>query len=236
MRPDLSEVEASSVIDDAPTRERVVSTILEQGPTTAAVLAEQLGLTPAAVRRHLDGLETDGVLAVREPRIEERRGRGRPAKVYVITDAGRDRFDHAYDSLAVDALEFLSESAGPDAVKAFARHRLAGLKNRLLPLVEQAAPADRAAVVARALTDDGFAASASSTPAGQQICQHHCPVSHVAEQFPQLCEAEAEMFAELLGTHVQRLATIAHGDGVCTTYLPRTVSEGQAATTERATS
>ncbi|KQY59361.1 ArsR family transcriptional regulator [Aeromicrobium sp. Root495] len=236
MRPELSEVEASSVIDDAPTRERVVSTILEQGPTTAAVLAEQLGLTPAAVRRHLDQLEADGVVAVRQPRAEERRGRGRPAKVYVITDVGRDRFDHAYDALAVDALEFLSESAGPDAVKAFARHRLSGLKNRLLPLVEQAAPADRAAVVAQALTDDGFAASATSTPAGQQICQHHCPVSHVAEQFPQLCEAEAEMFAELLGTHVQRLATIAHGDGVCTTYLPRTVSEGQAATTERATS
>ena len=27
-------------------------------------------------------------------------------------------------------------------------------------------------------------------------------------------------FARLLGTHVQRLATIAHGDGVCTTYVP----------------
>jgi predicted ArsR family transcriptional regulator len=44
----------------------------------------------------------------------------------------------------------------------------------------------------------------------------------VAEQFPELCEAETEVFARLLGTHVQRLATIAHGDGVCTTYIPRT--------------
>jgi predicted ArsR family transcriptional regulator len=43
----------------------------------------------------------------------------------------------------------------------------------------------------------------------------------VAEQFPQLGEAETELFAELLGTHVQRLATIAHGDGVCTTFIPR---------------
>jgi predicted ArsR family transcriptional regulator len=63
--------------------------------------------------------------------------------------------------------------------------------------------------------------SASSTPLGEQICQHHCPVAHVAEEFPQLCEAETEVFAELLGSHVQRLATIAHGDGVCTTHLPR---------------
>ena len=49
--------------------------------------------------------------------------------------------------------------------------------------------------------------------------QHHCPVAHVAAEFPQLCEAETEAFGRLLGAPVQRLATIAHGDGVCTTYV-----------------
>lgn len=62
--------------------------------------------------------------------------------------------------------------------------------------------------------------AAAKAPAGAQLCQHHCPVAHIAEQFPQLCEAETEVFSQLLGTHVQRLATIAHGDGVCTTYVP----------------
>jgi hypothetical protein len=28
------------------------------------------------------------------------------------------------------------------------------------------------------------------------------------------------MFAELLGTHVQRLSTIARGDAACTTHVP----------------
>ena len=41
----------------------------------------------------------------------------------------------------------------------------------------------------------------------------------MAAEFPQLCEAETEAFAQLLGTPVQRLATIAHGDGVCTTHV-----------------
>jgi predicted ArsR family transcriptional regulator len=45
-------------------------------------------------------------------------------------------------------------------------------------------------------------------------------VSHVAHEFPQLCEAETEAIGRVLGTHVQRLATIAHGDGVCTTCIP----------------
>ena len=55
---------------------------------------------------------------------------------------------------------------------------------------------------------------------GIQLCQHHCPVSHVAEEFPELCETEREAFAEVLGTHVQRLATIVNGDCACTTHVP----------------
>jgi predicted ArsR family transcriptional regulator len=78
--------------------------------------------------------------------------------------------------------------------------------------------------LADALTADGYAASVRSTSGGDQICQHHCPVAHVAAEFPQLCEAETEVFARLLGRHVQRLATIAHGDGICTTNVPRPLS------------
>ncbi len=77
-------------------------------------------------------------------------------------------------------------------------------------------------VLAEALSADGYAASASGSPAGiggEQLCQHHCPVAHVAAEYPQLCEAETEAFGRLLGTPVQRLATIAHGDGICTTHI-----------------
>ena len=77
-------------------------------------------------------------------------------------------------------------------------------------------------MLAEALSEDGYAASVRSAPVGDQLCQHHCPVAHVAAEFPQLCEAETEVFARLLGRHVQRLATIAHGDGVCTTNVPDT--------------
>jgi predicted ArsR family transcriptional regulator len=78
----------------------------------------------------------------------------------------------------------------------------------------------RVEALAEGLTAQGYAASTDRALAGVQICQHHCPVAHVAAEFPQLCEAETQAFARLLGTHVQRLATIAHGDGVCTTHVP----------------
>ena len=97
---------------DAPTRDRVARTILENGPSTAADLALRLDLTPAAVRRHLDHLVEEGVVESRDQKVYGTRGRGRPAKVFALTEAGRDSFDQQYDDLAVQAMRFLAETQG----------------------------------------------------------------------------------------------------------------------------
>ncbi|GAA4669656.1 transcriptional regulator [Streptomyces chumphonensis] len=219
------------------TRHRVARSILDHGPSTAAELAVRLELTQAAVRRHLDALVAEGTVEARAQRVYGHRGRGRPAKVFALTDGGRDAFDQAYDELAVDAMRWIARMAGGGeqgeaAVAAFARARANAQAERYRARLEGSAPRDRARVLAEALSEDGYAATARSAPAstGEQLCQHHCPVAHAAERFPQLCEAETEVFSRLLGTHVQRLATIAHGDGVCTTFVPR--ADGPALTSE----
>jgi predicted ArsR family transcriptional regulator len=210
------------------TRARIARLILENGPVSAAALSTRLGLTPAAVRRHLDGLLAGGMIEVRSARRPASRGRGRPAKLFVITDAGRSAFEHAYDDLAASALRFLAEVAGPEAVAQFARRQISELERRYQLAMDSAAPDEKVKALAAVLSADGYAASSVSAPnpagegsavAGEQLCQHHCPVAHVAAEFPQLCEAETEAFARLLGTPVQRLATIAHGDGICTTHV-----------------
>ncbi|MEV6262440.1 metalloregulator ArsR/SmtB family transcription factor [Streptomyces sp. NPDC051784] len=206
------------------TRNRVARSILDHGPSTAADLAKRVGLTQAAVRRHLDALVSDDVVEAREQRVYGARTRGRPAKVFALTDCGRDAFDQSYDKLAADALRWIADTAGDEALVAFARARMAAQSETYRAAVEAVAPEERTEALAKALSADGYAATARSAPGpqqGEQLCQHHCPVAHVAEQFPQLCEAETEFFSSLLGTHVQRLATLAHGDGVCTTFVPR---------------
>ncbi len=218
------------------TRGQVARLILELGPCTAATLGGRLGLTPAAIRRHLDNLIADGMVETRTARTYGNRGRGRPAKVFVITDAGRSAFEHAYDDLATSALRFLEGTYGSQAVAEFARQQVSELERRYAPVLAEAggALAARVQALADALSADGYAASAGPVPttaavnvtaavkgtaSGEQICQHHCPVAHVAAEFPQLCEAETEAFGRLLGTPVRRLATIAHGDGICTTHV-----------------
>ncbi|HET8613918.1 MAG TPA: metalloregulator ArsR/SmtB family transcription factor [Actinomycetales bacterium] len=215
---------------DARTRDRVARAVLEDGPVTASAIADQLGVTPAAVRRHLDLLAEEGLVAARDPRPSASRGRGRPARVYVVTDAGHASMTTAYDDLATSAMEFLAEQLGPEAVEEFAARRVADLESRYAPVLEAVGddPDLRTRALADALARDGYAASArpvgssGAGPAGEgiQLCQGHCPVQHVATRFPQLCEAETEVFSRLLGVHVQRLATLASGAHVCTTHVP----------------
>ena len=208
------------------TRDAVARLVQQGGPQTAAALAEQLDLSAAAIRRHLEALVADGVLT--EVRAKPgssgaHRGRGRPARRYALTDQGRSRFGHAYDELAATALRQLRDAAGEQALVAFADDRASRLTQNLRERLADQPVTDsrqKAELVAEVLTEEGYVASAAPAGRGIQICQHHCPVVHVAAEFPELCEAETRALAEALGTNVQRLATIAHGDGVCTTHVP----------------
>jgi len=209
------------------TRDLVARAILENGPATAVALAARLKITPAGIRRHLDTLVDQGVLAAREPfQISlDSRGRGRPSKVFVMTDIGREKFEHTYDDLAVSALRFMSSTGSNSLVKEFAKNRAQEITKRAAQiLANKKNLSEKSEALANFLTEEGFAANNHSQGIGEELCQNHCPIAHVAAQFPELCEAETEAFSELLGTHVQRLATIAHGDGVCTTFIPNSTN------------
>ena len=213
--------------EDIRTRDAIARSILENGPSTASTLSKRLALTPAGIRRHLDLLVADGILEARDPRVGSTRGRGRPSKVFLMTDDGRSQFEHTYDDLAVAALKFMAAQSGDHLVTAFAESRAEDIERKATAFL--AKRTKKVDALASFLTEQGYAASVEKRGTGEEICQHHCPIAHVAAQYPQLCEAETQAFSRLLGTHVQRLATIAHGDGVCTTYIPQlTTTAGKA--------
>ena len=213
---------ANATGSDGRTRDRVAQLLLERGAATAAQLGADLGLSPAAIRKHLDAMLADHLVEIREVRRTGPRGRGRPAKAFVLTAAARENFPHFYDGIASAALHWIAAYGGPEAVARFAAEQVGPLEARLRAAVCQAGddPIARAEALAEALTAEGYAANATTIASGGQLCQHHCPVAHVAAEFPQLCDAETEVISRIVGTHVQRLATIAHGDGVCTTHIP----------------
>lgn len=220
---------AEAPLLESRTRDRVLHAISERGPITAAALADELGLGAPAVRRHLENLLDADLIAEREP-APGNRGRGRPARAFVLSEAGHAALESDYDHLASQALRYLSAEAGEGAVRRFAEARVGELE-RAYAAELAAAGTDaktRVDVLVAALTRDGFAASARpvggpGTPTqltGIQLCQGHCPVQHAAREFPQFCDAETDAFSRLLGVHVQRLSTLALGGHVCTTFVP----------------
>ncbi|WP_448850792.1 helix-turn-helix transcriptional regulator [Corynebacterium sp. 335C] len=207
---------------DGDTRRRILLALLERNPASASEVASDLGLSSAAVRRHLDILLEEGLAEEAPPHGRRTRGRGRPARSYRLTDAGRSRFGHGYDDLAAEALEALRDAGGDAAVEAFARRRADRILDGVGAVGEDGDLDSVIGEVVEAFRRHGYAATVNATDGNLQICHHHCPISHVAEDFPELCVAEHRAVGTLLGQHTQRLATIADGNGVCTTNIPLT--------------
>ena len=176
-------------------------------------------MTSAGIRRPLTAL-ADGQFVVATERAPfgpaPAPRRGRPSLVYSLTPSGRAALSDDTESLAIEVLRYLDRTAGPDAVAAFARERADRLVSSLG--IHAQASVDS---IAATLTEAGYAATVEDDNGPTvQLCQHHCPVVDAATEFPAICEAETAALSEALGTHVLRLATLAHGDGVCTAVIP----------------
>lgn len=204
---------------DGDTRHQVVVMLLKLGPITANDLGSRLGLSAAGVRRHLDILVEEGLAETVDRKPQ---GRGRPAKHFRLTDTGRAQFGHGYDSLAAHALQALRDVGGPDAVRAFARQRIEAVVEGIDTVAgtsdEEVEETTRQ--LAEAFDRHGYAVTVTHAGQGIQLCQHHCPVASVAAEHPELCEAELEVISEKVGLHVQPLASITDGHGICTTHIP----------------
>ncbi|MFC2655740.1 MAG: helix-turn-helix transcriptional regulator [Rothia dentocariosa] len=215
------------------TRDRVLRGVLNHGPVSAASLGELLSLTPAAVRRHLDALEQANMIEVASLK-QYGAGAGRPARRYVIAPQGHERLGNDYLMIARNALEMLRDTVGESALETFASARAAEMEARYRPVVEAAGEdvAARAQALAEAMSRDGFVTTAQITepPVGRlapgkllasiQLCQGHCPIRDLAEDFQVFCEQETGIISDLLGVDVRRLSTMAGGAHVCTTHVP----------------
>lgn len=218
------------------TRDRVLQGVLAHGPVSAADLGRNLGLTPAAIRRHLEALEKEQFIEVTVVR-KRGGGAGRPARRYVIAPQGHAELGNDYLDIAIDSLHTIKETLGEEALREFAQRRFEEMERRYRPIVEAAGPdmSDRAQALGDAMTRDGFVASTSVMAMGQaartvelpehllssiQLCQGHCPVRDLAQEFPEFCDEETRLIASLLGVDVRRLSTMAGGAHVCTTHIP----------------
>lgn len=222
MRPDLDTTLLDLLGD---TRAQVVE-LLRSAQLTVAELARSLEISEVAVRRHLQVLERDGLVTAQTVRRE---GPGRPSSQYALTDRARRLFPDRSADLANELLDYLEEVHGRPALLAFLRWRSERQVKRYDTELEAADGSDsRIELLARLLTEDGFAAQVSevTTPEGATVLelrQDHCAIKDIAEEHPEVCSFEAALFSKVLGAGVSRKQTIAQGANACVCHItPRT--------------
>jgi DeoR family suf operon transcriptional repressor len=106
-----------TTLQQASTKQDLLKALLKSGEATAQQLAETLGISPQATRRHLKDLETEGLILHEVVRA----GMGRPQHHYRLSAAGRSRFPANYDEFAVELLDTLAETVGRDRVSSILR-------------------------------------------------------------------------------------------------------------------
>jgi predicted ArsR family transcriptional regulator len=197
------------------TREQILVLLRRHGRLSAPRLADLLRINSVGVRRHLGLLERDGLV---ESTVEKPT-RGRPAAIYRLTDTGLERFPRRYDEVAREALAFLKDHDAA-ALAQFLAWRNERLAASYAGRVDGATLAERTDALAEVLSEQGFMAEVESAPGGGlRLCQHNCTVEHLAAELPDLCTSEAELFERLLGTRVEREATVVDGAVRCVTRI-----------------
>lgn len=195
-------------------RARVVEHLAAHPRATAGSLADALGTSATAVRKHLDRLRDDGLVADEAPAPD---GPGRPAVRWSLTDEGHQLLPDGHAELANEVLSFLSDTHGRDGMRAFLRWRMDRQADALARDVAGGALEERLEHLADALSAAGFAARVEPTDdGGFALVQTHCTVQGVAAEHPALCAYEAATFRRVLGdVQVSRRSTIAGGDHAC---------------------
>ncbi|MBW4655163.1 MAG: iron-sulfur cluster biosynthesis transcriptional regulator SufR [Kaiparowitsia implicata GSE-PSE-MK54-09C] len=211
------------------TKQDILDYLLKQGHASAHTVAEQIGISPQAVRRHLKDLEEEALIEHRP--LQE--GMGRPSYVYQLTQKGRDRLPERYDDFALSLLTTLAETVGKDKVGDILRMQWqrkaldycqqvgsGSLQERLARLVALRQAEGYMAEWHPVVSGDEVPASASADAgaAGDRfvITEYNCAISQIAESFPSVCGHELELFQMALqDCSVERTHWIVDGEHRC---------------------
>jgi len=180
---------------------------------TVDELSLGLQITRNAVRQHLAGMERDGLVAQSVTRPTG----GRPEQLYVLGEKGRELFPRHYSWFSQLLIESLRNETGTAGLS----ERLAAMGRRVGdqlraqgPAADE--PAQRAAALARLMTDLGYHARATEGVDGAPTIEaSNCVFHHLAAQYPEVCQFDLALLATFVGTPVEHQECVVRGGQVC---------------------
>lgn len=201
------------------TRNEILAMLKKDGAATSQTLAKRLTLTPMAVKLQLYDLEAEGVVrATVGPG-----SRGRPSKVWYLTEKSEALFPNSHAALCRDILVGIRTTLGEVALDTVLRGRASEQRTRyadaLRPLTSLERKLQR---LAELRTEEGYMATVEEINGVLALVENHCPICTAARECVKLCADELKLFQQVIGAayRVERTEHIVKGARRCV-YLAR---------------
>lgn len=197
-----------------PDHERAVSILKAKGPKSVKDLAGEMDITTEGARFHLMKLEKEGL--VQSESVVE--GRGRPKQIWSLTEKGHNRFPDAHADLTANLIAMMRETLGQTAVdEVIGTHEKKTLSRYRKELGEADSLEERVAKLADIRTREGYMAEYEKDEEGFLLIENHCPICTAAKACQGFCQAELNVFREVLGeeAEVERTEHIIKGARRC---------------------
>lgn len=178
---------------------------------TVTDLAERLGASLNAIRHHMRELEADSL--VEHDRC--RKGVGAPVFQYRLAANGEALFPRRYEETLMQLLRGLVEREGREAAVAMLTSQFDAMESQLAGEFDGLSPEAKLEAVTSALANEGFMPEWRPAAHGGALMEHNCAILAVAEQFPEVCEAEERFLSRALGADIERRSHILDGCGAC---------------------
>ncbi|MFG0834312.1 helix-turn-helix transcriptional regulator [Aeromonas bivalvium] len=193
--------------------DKILHLLKTQGPQSAAALGEQLQMTSMGARQHLHAMEADGWVSFRD----EARGRGRPSRLWQLTEQAWQRFPDGHGELTLRLIESVQQLFGESGLDKVIAEREQQQLVRYRAELAGLPMAQRVEALAALRTREGYMAETHQEEDGSWLLwESHCPICVAARGCQGFCRSELAIFAELLApARVEREEYLLSGDHRC---------------------
>ncbi|WP_053365912.1 helix-turn-helix transcriptional regulator [Bacillus sp. FJAT-27245] len=196
-----------------PTKERILELLKKESSMTVASLTNRLNITHMAIRKHLNVLETDGIVLSREAR----QPMGRPLQIYSLTAKGEALFPKNYEGLTLDFLQDIQELYGEEAVNELFQKREKRLTEEYSRKIAEKVNSEKIKEIVSLQNEKGYMAAATRIDDHTyELVEYNCPILAIANQYKTACKCETQMLKSVLQTeNINRVSCKADEDDHC---------------------
>lgn len=182
--------------DTVSTRDQIVHMLKVEGALTVGEMANRLGITEMAVRRHLNTLERDNYITA----SLQRQAMGRPTHIYSLSREAEHFFPKDYQSVTLDLLRDIKDMDGEEKVAHLFQRREERMYGEYSRQIKGDTLEDRLDEIMEIQNEKGYMVDwFKDEQTGEYILsEYNCPIADVAAEFNIACQCELNLFRRLL--------------------------------------